>query len=42
MKGDKELCLNAGMDGYVTKPLSSAAIRDVLENIERNVPQTAG
>jgi CheY-like chemotaxis protein len=42
MKGDKELCLNAGMDGYVTKPLSSAAIHDVLEKIERNVPQIAG
>jgi len=42
MKGDMERCLNAGMDGYVTKPLSSSALRDVLDNVQRNVPVSAG
>lgn len=37
MKGDKEKCLNAGMDGYVTKPIKSkvmlAEIARVLDGI---------
>jgi PAS domain S-box-containing protein len=31
MKGDKERCLDAGMDGYVTKPINS---KELLETIE--------
>lgn len=32
MKGDEERCLAAGMDGYVSKPISA---RDLFEAIER-------
>ena len=39
MKGDKEKCLEAGMDGYVTKPIKSklmlAEIARVLEKFPR-------
>jgi len=42
MKGDKEVCLKAGMDGYVTKPLKTdklfSAMRELL--VERT--ETAG
>ena len=41
MKGDMERCLSAGMDGYVAKPLSSAALREVLERVQRSVPPSA-
>ena len=32
MKGDKERCLAAGMDTYLTKPI---AARDLLERIDQ-------
>jgi two-component system, sensor histidine kinase and response regulator len=35
MKGDREACLAAGMDGYLTKPLRSS---DLLDAIEALVP----
>lgn len=30
MKGDKERCLNAGMDDYISKPLEKEAVRNTL------------
>lgn len=33
MKGDRERCLNAGMDGYVNKPIDPAEFVNTVENI---------
>jgi len=33
MRGDRERCLEAGMDDYVSKPISAAAIKGVLQRI---------
>ena len=30
MKGDEEVCLRAGMDGYIAKPVNAEALRDTL------------
>lgn len=39
MKGDREKCLNAGMDEYVTKPISIQSITDAIKKLqlEQNV-----
>lgn len=33
MKGDKERCLAAGMDSYLTKPVSTARLRETIESV---------
>src|SRR5438034_5001870 len=33
MKGDRERCLQAGMDEYITKPLDSRRLCEVVESI---------
>jgi CheY-like chemotaxis protein len=33
MKGDREKCLDAGMDGYVSKPLRVAELFEVIQEV---------
>lgn len=33
MKGDREACLEAGMDGFVPKPIQSARLLEMLEHL---------
>lgn len=33
MKGDKEKCLQAGMDGYIAKPINAQLLFETVENI---------
>jgi len=35
MKGDREKCLLAGMDGYLSKPIKSAELKDALDTYAR-------
>ncbi len=41
MRGDQERCLAAGMDGYVSKPLSGAALARELERVWAASPEAA-
>ncbi|RMH98619.1 MAG: response regulator [Calditrichaeota bacterium] len=37
MKGDRERCLTAGMDGYLTKPLKKADLEQALQHLTTKV-----
>ncbi len=37
MKGDRERCLQAGMDSYISKPIRSQDLRALLDGIERHL-----
>ena len=36
LKGDKEKCLEAGMDGYISKPVKLMELQTVLESCNRS------
>ncbi len=36
MKGDREKCINAGMDEYVTKPISLKSITEAIKSLDIN------
>ena len=38
MKGDRERCLKAGMDRYVSKPIRSHELRETIEELFANAP----
>jgi CheY-like chemotaxis protein/HPt (histidine-containing phosphotransfer) domain-containing protein len=42
MKGDRERCFAAGMDGYVTKPIHSAALRQAIESVAASAKLVGG
>jgi signal transduction histidine kinase/CheY-like chemotaxis protein len=41
LPGDRERCIEAGMDGHLTKPISAAALREALDELATQRPQAA-
>jgi len=42
LKGDRELCIDAGMDGYVEKPVSRTQLFEAIEEATRLLPVADG
>ncbi|HZP61149.1 MAG TPA: response regulator, partial [Opitutaceae bacterium] len=42
LKGDRELCLNAGMNDYITKPIKLDEIRDAIRRQFPFAPNSEG
>jgi CheY-like chemotaxis protein len=40
MKGDREKCLAAGMDGYLAKPIQASEMAAALEKLEIDLRQS--
>jgi CheY-like chemotaxis protein len=41
LKGDQEVCLNAGMDGYVSKPVTARQLKKAIEDVLGKSPTPA-
>lgn len=41
MKGDQQMCMEAGMNDYISKPFKQKALKDLLELYTRKLPRTA-
>ena len=40
MKGDRELCLEIGMDGYVAKPINQKEVQDAMQQVMLDLADT--